>query len=59
MEYQFSTVLENNLGKIDVEMGMSWLRRSQNLEGLVEEEDGVPWSPTVSSPRAVDSWEDR
>ena len=39
-------------------MEMRWLRRIQNLEGLVEEEDEVPWSPTVSSPRAVDSWED-
>ena len=49
--------LTSNLGKMDVKMGMRWLRRSQNLEGLVEEEDELPWSPTVSSPRAVDSWE--
>ena len=52
VEYQFSAVLESNLGKRDVKMGMRWLRRSQNLEGLVEEEDEVPWSPTVSPPRA-------
>lgn len=34
---------------------MRWLGRIHNPEGLVEEEEDS-LEPTVSSPRAVDSW---
>lgn len=41
-------------------MEMCGLRRIRNPEGLVEEDEvPEPGNPTVSSPRAVYSWEPR